>query len=221
MLVLLVLLAGAAGLDWWARGQAESRAATLLAQRLGTRPEVTAHGWPYLRSLLDGTVEQVDVRAPRADLSLQGHEVQVSELDVVARQVGPVQDPSAAKAGTLRGSALVGYEQMSRAMDATIVSGGGEKVKLSRRAQLLGTEVDVVVVAVPSVAEGRLQLDDAQVSLDGTELDEAQAQAVVDTVEQSAELPRLSNLSVNSLQASPQGLRLGFTGEDVQLSELG
>ena len=214
---LVVLLAALLGIDSWARGEAESRAADALGSRLGTTPEVTAHGFPFLATLLTGTAPQVDVTAPSATLTIQGHQVDVTELDVQGRQVGPVSDLADAHAQQLDATTVVGYEQVSRAMDVTMSSAGGNRVRLT--GELLGNSFEVV--AVPSVQAGRLELADPQVSVGGFALPVAQAQAVVDRIEDSAELPSVANLELTGLRAEPRGVELTVHGTDVALSELG
>lgn len=221
LLVVLLVLGGAfvAG-DQWARQRAEQRTATLLGEEIGTVPQVEAHGWPFLLALARGSVEQLDVTAPSATLVVDDHAVEVSDLDVTAEGVGPLSDPQRTAARTLQGTMRVDYQQMSQALGATMNSAGGDRVRLAQRTPVFGQEMDVVVEAKASVSGGKLALSDPEVTMDGEQLDDAQAEALVGLVESGTTLPTVAGLQLDQLTASPEGLLLRVSGQDVVLDEL-
>lgn len=78
LLVTLLVLGGLAAVgDELLRSEAERRVATTLAERLGTTPEVQAHGWPFCAMLVTHRLPGAQVRADQISGHVDGQQVSV------------------------------------------------------------------------------------------------------------------------------------------------
>jgi hypothetical protein len=159
-------------------GIAEDRVATQVAQRGGLAgpPEVDITGFPFLTQALRGeyrdvrlqlTAEQLGQPAgTHADVSLRGVHVPLSDVLSGSVQQIPVD--------RVDGTATISYALLAQQLGGdTVLSQEGDGIRVTRRVEVLGTEVPLtatgtvrleggdVVIDVGDASAGSLQVPDA------------------------------------------------------------
>jgi hypothetical protein len=159
-------------------GIAEDRVATQVAQRGGLAgpPEVDITGFPFLTQALRGeyrdvrlqlTAEQLGQPAgTHADVSLRGVHVPLSDVLSGSVQQIPVD--------RVDGTATISYALLAQQLGGdTVLAQEGDGIRVTRRVEVLGTEVPLtatgtvrleggdVVIDVGDASAGSLQVPDA------------------------------------------------------------
>ncbi|MET0741210.1 MAG: DUF2993 domain-containing protein [Candidatus Nanopelagicales bacterium] len=219
--VLLVLLVVA---DRVAAQVVEGYAERELQAALGTptAPSVELRGFPALTQLLRQQADRVDIIAT----DVPADRIVVDRLDAELRDVSIDRDAGSATAGSVTGTALLGWDDIATASGLGLVLSPlpDGQVQVERTAELLGVEVRVrgsVQVSVEPSPDGagdvvRLQATSAEVVEPVGFAAPGRLVGLLSTTVPVTGLP--SGLRLNSVTATGDGALAEVSGEDVTFS---
>ena len=215
LVAVIVLCVAAVGADRVAAHVAAGKAEDRLTARGVSDPQVQVGGFPFLTQLVTRrfgevtmTGSSVEVAGTRAD------RVRVRATDVEVPSTGQ------ATAGTVRATALIGYDEVLRrsAMDGVAMSpAGGGDVRLRGDVVVLGRSIPVSAVATVRATGDRLRIEPQSFSLgDGGALSGSLSGLLRDRFTVTYRLRDLpAGVDVRRLSARPGGFRVSLTGTDV------
>lgn len=225
LLALLVLGVLLLGLDraavWASERLARSGAASLGAEGA----QVDVRGFPFLTQLVTGDLDRVSFSARAA--TSDGVRLQ----DVVGdlREVRPTSW-SSARAGSLAVAGTVPFAEMEERAELSpgalsagpSADGGGPAVQVRDTVELLGQDVQVLVVADVTIDGAELVVVPREVEVDGADVGESLLDVVRERFTQRVAGPALpSGVTLSAVRVVEGGLRVDATGTDVELSRDG
>lgn len=209
------------------------------SQGLDSKPKVSVKGFPFLTQVVGKSLDEVDVDLGDVTASAQGHEVRLTDVKAVLKDVRIDSSFSSATAGQADGSARVSYADLGAAVPkgATVSYAGPERaakgqVKVSGKAtdvleaehipdpsglvgKTLGdkTLTGYGTVTMVNGSTLRLRLDD----LSGLPIPglSDQIKGLINSDMKIDGLP--STVKLSQVEASEDGLRFSGTGTDVAL----
>ncbi|MCX5376942.1 DUF2993 domain-containing protein [Streptomyces sp. NBC_00091] len=146
------------GVDRWAVGYAENRLADRVQSRQGLAgsAEVEIHGFPFLTQALSHDLEQVDLKLTGVDATADGRKTRLSELEAEFHEVKLNGDYSGGTAKRAQGTALITYEDLTKASQNGVVltyGGAPNKVKVTATVDFLGKSVTRSVVSTVALVD--------------------------------------------------------------------
>lgn len=181
-------------------------------------PEVTIEGYPLAWYALLNAYPEVRVRADGLPVdSGQGSTVTLSDVRVTLHDVS-VGD-AATRAGTLRGEALLRYEEISRLAGFPVSHAGGDRVAASGSAQLLGLTVtgNVTGSLVLDRTAQTVALSGPRMEVAGVRLPQAATDALLSRVVQPFAVPLPHGLRLDAVTPGTDGVAATVVGVDVVL----
>ncbi len=116
LVTLLVVAAVVIGLfiaDEWSRDQAERRITEMVAASVeGGSVTTEVGGWPFLVARLANRMDEVSVTLTDATFTMGEIRGVVDRVDVIARGVSPIDDPTQAVAGSLDANITLGWDRL-------------------------------------------------------------------------------------------------------------
>lgn len=214
--VLLVVIAGV-GTELYLRNRVTSCLESAFGDLTGTSTSVSVPRGPMLGAWITGEVAwvQVDTNDSASSSAMRLH----ARADEVSRDGRSVQ--------SLRGTAYVPYDRVKELADQegndgaqieSITGNGADgtlTVESSYRVAFLS--VPATVVVSPTVEDGRVVFRVDEAKAFGIGLPNDFAQQLVDQVAEAMLGPMFSEISVDSLEVSDQGIDFSFAGQDVNL----
>ncbi|GAA3969912.1 LmeA family phospholipid-binding protein [Gordonia caeni] len=214
--VLLVVIAGV-GTELYLRNRVTSCLETAFGDLTGTSTSVSVPRGPMLGAWITGEVAwvQVDTNDSASSSAMRLH----ARADEVSRDGRSAQ--------SLRGTAYVPYDRVRElagqegndgAQIESITGNGADgtlTVESSYRVAFLS--VPATVVVTPAVEDGRVVFRVDEAKAFGIGLPNDFAQQLVDQVAEAMLGPMFSEISVDSLEVSDQGIDFAFAGQDVNL----
>ena len=175
-----------------------------------------------LSVLTADTLDDLSIDVDQADLTVGGESLSLRSLHGGATGLSHVREPDELTAGTLEASAVMSWADASTVSGMSLSWGGGGTIQAVTTADVLGSVVPATLTATPAVAaDGTITLQGAQVSIAGTDLPDALAQAVLDDVQDRLALPGLpGGLDYSGLEAAQDGVTVAVSGQGVTLSRL-
>lgn len=193
-----------------------------VAAELEQQPTVDIRGFPFLTQAVGGEYDRLDISLD----SLERDGMRVQDLSVRLEQVhAPLarmlsRDGSiTVRADSARARVLVPYEVIEQRIpiDAE-VQRQGERLQLSGEVSVLGQQLPAKALVEPSVADGQLVFEAAEVRAGGRTMTDRMADAFSFTVD-VGELP--FGLQVDGARAAADGLRVTARGADILLTGSG
>ncbi len=234
LLVLVVVLGGLfVAADRLAVSFAESKAADRIqsARGLSAKPSVSIKGFPFLTQLLDKDLSEVTVTA--ADLQTSpgaaapgAGPLRIARFTADLHDVRTNGDYSGATADTATGTALISYAELSKAAPSGVtVSYGGPDSGGKGQVKVTGS---LVVPGIGAIQRSVV----SEVAVSGGDTVSLHARSIPggDTIPGLDRLvrrktdftTRLSGLphgiTLDSVQATPDGLQFSLTGKNVPLT---
>lgn len=235
-IILLLVLGGLFVVaDRAAAGFAERAVADQVRQEIAKQdaqassPQVTVGGFPFLTQVVAGRYESISIRLPELQVAYEGNTIDLSGLDVKARNVRASLDTlrsgtGAVTAQTVESSATLAYDSLVELIGRpglTLAEQGG-KLLVTAPFEAAGKQFTVTGTAEPRVGNGRLLIRFSSLtSADLPRLPQVQAllggyarQISLDV--DLSDLPL--NLEVRDVRALPEGLAVTAVATDVPLN---
>ncbi|HEV2885667.1 MAG TPA: DUF2993 domain-containing protein [Jatrophihabitans sp.] len=124
------------------------------SQSLDRRPSVEIEGFPFLTQVLANHYPTVRLKAQNLTVGSSGRQVRLADLDAQLHDVRTIDNFSAATAETANGTALLSYQELSRALGVTLGYTGGGRVQASTSVEVLGQTVTGTASAQVGVTGG-------------------------------------------------------------------
>jgi hypothetical protein len=236
LLIVLIVIAGLLfAADRVAANFAEKAIADQVAQEAqqqgvqSSQPRVDVGGFPFLTQVLEGNYEEIGIVLNDVRGNVDGRELTVPELDVVARDVKASLETLRTRQGDVVATSVEGTGTISYASVAELVDQPG--LELTERngqlvatapVELLGQRFTLTGAAELTVAEGQIQIRFRDVQAEGLP-DVPAAQRVISGFAENlginVELPDLPfRLDVQSVEPTPDGLLVTATAQNVPIN---
>jgi hypothetical protein len=183
------------------------------SQDLPSRPDVDVAGFPFLTQFATGKYDKVTVTAHNVPVAHT--KLDLSRVRVVLHELTLSRDFSSVFAKTATATALIGYDNLSQALGATVGYDSGGRVKVTRTISVAGTSVTGTLRTRPQLVNGALGFTGSTVNNAG-----ALGQAVIDALDQVVHLTIPLGgipfkIRVQSLQVDATGVVIALVGRDV------
>lgn len=229
LIVLFVLAVLFVAADRLAVKLAEDKAAEEIKSAQGIasagKTSVDIKGFPFLTQVAGKELSEIDAEMSGMQAEAPGGELTVSRIDAKLRDVRLNEDYSSGVANTARGTALVSYEDLTKAaLEGVDVGWGGKdaagkgRLKVSGSISVLGQTFERSVISSVSVSGG----DTLKVRADKVPggnipgLEDA-IRGRIDFAKKIAGLP--DGIELEKVQPTPEGIELSVRGKDVKLSK--
>nr|NLD40731.1 DUF2993 domain-containing protein [Actinomycetales bacterium] len=216
MLVVLGLGGIALGAEAWTRSTIANRITAGAEEYLGVTPDVTLHGGLVLPQVISGTLQRVDVTAPR--VSYAGFTV----VDVRGTASGiETRDPYTAD--RIRLSARVTTEELNRLYGEVSPIGGeitSQNGTVGLQGQVLGQTLGIAFDL--TVTEGAIHLNPNEVYLNNDRADISVLAMILTGIDQEIRIPvdLPQGLRLQSAAVRDNGIVLDVRGENLVLTDL-
>lgn len=200
-------------------------------QLVVSQPDVTVGGIPFLTQVLAGRYKSISVRAEGLGVPVDGESVQLTEVEVEARNVAASLDALRSGQGdvvakTLTVTGVIPYHSVARLIDqpdAQLGERDGELV-MTVPVKLLGQEFTVQGTADISVEGRTVRIRFDHLTADNLPRSSA-AQALLDQyadkMSVDVPLPELPfDFDVQQVRVLPEGLAVTAVADDVPLSSM-
>ncbi|MGW6564249.1 LmeA family phospholipid-binding protein [Streptomyces sp. NPDC054975] len=222
LLIVAVVLGGIfVGADRLAVSYAESEAADRV--RLGPAragsTEVDIKGFPFLTQVMDKRLDEVDVVLTGVEATAGDRKIRISEMTAALRDVTVNDAFTSARAGTVTGTALISYADLTAAADrdVKIAYGGDGKVKVTGGVKVLGRTITRSVLSSVTLVGGdtiRVRAD--EVPGEGIPGLESLIRKRTDFDREIGGLP--AGMKLDKIEAREDGVAIGVTGSNVALA---
>ncbi|WP_069816743.1 LmeA family phospholipid-binding protein [Streptomyces sp. TP-A0874] len=228
ILILVVVLGGLfVAADRLAVNLAEKKAAEKIqsSQGLPGTPKVSIKGFPFLTQVISKKFGEVDLELDGIEHEAAGHTIRVSSLSARLSDVRIGGDFSSATAERATGTALIGYDDLTKAADENVTLGYGGKnkdgkgqVKVTANVPLpLGQSFEHSVVSTVSVSGSHT------VRLRAVAIPASQIPGLEDMVREKIDMDSKigglpEELSLESVNATKDGIELTVSGKGVKLA---
>ncbi|WP_406861782.1 DUF2993 domain-containing protein [Streptomyces sp. HUAS MG47] len=224
VLIVAVLLGGVlVGIDRLAVGYAESEAADriMLGEARVGSTEVDIKGFPFLTQVADRSFDEVDVTVGGAETQAGKKRVRLTELSVSLKDVTVDDDWRGARAGSVSGTALVSYEDLTAAAasNVSVAYGGNGKVKVTGtfRLPLIGRTMTRSVVSTVTLVDGKtVRVRADEVPGEGIPGLEELVRSRTDFERSVGALP--PGMKLAGIEAREDGVAIAVTGTNVVLT---
>ncbi|MEO7263123.1 MAG: DUF2993 domain-containing protein [Jatrophihabitantaceae bacterium] len=192
------------------------------SQNLSQRPSVDIEGFPFLTQVLANHYPVVQVTAQDLTVGSNDRTVTLADVDARLLDVRTIDNFSGATAETASGSALLSYQELSRALGVTLGYSGGGRVQASSSVEVLGRTLTGTASAEVSVVGGD-ELTFSEVRVGVPQAGIAVPKQLTDQFS-SIFANKLSlrglpfHLRIQQLIATPDGVRISATARSLTLS---
>lgn len=221
-LVVLVILAGVfVAVDrvavYVAESQAEDRV-KVEGARIGST-DISIKGFPFLTQVAGSELDEVDVEITGIETTAAGRTLRISTMNAELHQVRLTDGFSGATAAHATGTAVISYEDLTKAAsDGVAVEYGGKgKVKVTGAVNILGRTMSRSVLSSVTLVDGhtvRVRAD--KVPGEGIPGLEGLIREKTDFEREVGGLP--NGLKLEKIQPTADGLEISVTGTDVRLA---
>lgn len=192
------------------------------SQNLDRRPSVKIEGFPFLTQVLANHYPSVRLSADDLAVGDSDHTVRLAAVNARLHDVRTINHFSQASAQTASGTATLTYQELSRAVGATLGYAGGGRVQASKSVEVLGQTITATASAEIGVTGGD-QLAFSKVRVGLPQGGVAVPQQLTDQFS-SVFANKLSlrglpfHLRIRQLVATDQGVRISAEASDLILS---
>ncbi|MFF2013339.1 DUF2993 domain-containing protein [Streptomyces sp. NPDC058195] len=181
--------------------------------------DVSIKGFPFLTQAVDRRFEEVDVRITGIETAADGRRLRISRIEAALHDVQLTDGFTAATATRATGTAVVSYEDLTKAAsDGVVVEyGGNGKVKVTGTVDILGRPLSRSVLSSVTLVDGgtvRVRAD--KVPGEGIPGLEGLVRGKTDFDRKVDGLP--SGLKLQRIQPTADGLEISVTGTGVRLA---
>lgn len=225
LLILVVIFGGIfVAADRFAVNYAEGEVAAKVrtSQGLSTDPQIDIKGFPFLTQILGKKLDRVDVTLDGVEAGAEGRKLSVGRMNAELRDVSLSDNFSSAVAARATGTAVIGYDDLTRAAgdkDVKLAYGGNGKVKVTGAVKILGQEIRRSVLSTVSLANGGRSLAVRADEVPGQGIPglEGMIRKKIDFVRPIDGLPK--GLKLDMITPVETGMEITVSGTDVNLAQ--
>ncbi|NEC64567.1 DUF2993 domain-containing protein [Streptomyces sp. SID9727] len=200
-----------------AESQAEDRVKVPGAEIGST--DISIKGFPFLTQVAGSELDEVDVRITGIETRAAGRTLRISTMNAELRDVRLTDGFSGATAARATGTAVISYEDLTKAAsDGVAVEYGGKgKVKVTGTVDVLGRPISRSVLSTVTLVDGhtvRVRAD--KVPGEGIPGLEKLVREKTDFEREVGGLP--SGLKLERIQPTAGGLEISVSGTEVRLA---
>lgn len=194
------------------------------AQSLDRAPSVSVAGFPFLTQLATGHFGRVTLSASDLTVGRGGRTARLAKITVDLRGVHVARDLSLVRADTASAMATIAYVDLSHTVGVAVAYGGPSpdgigRVTARTSVSVAGRVFSASVTAELKIANGALGFVTPNVSVSGVD-NATVPQAVIESLRSVFGAPIALTqlpfgLTVRSVTASTQGVRITLTGRDL------
>lgn len=206
-----------------AEGKVASKVQT--SQHLAEKPTVHIEGFPFLTQVIANRYRVVSLAATGLDVG-GGEQIAISTLTVRLAGVRAIDNYSGVTADTVDGTALIGYQELSRVVGVSLGYGGASadgngRVQASESVNVLGETVRGTVSAEVGVTAGQLlQFSAVKIDIANTAVSvpPSATNQLASIFKKQLSLSGLPfGLRVQTLVATPAGVEVAAIAHNVEL----
>ncbi len=225
LVTLLVVAAVVIGLfiaDEWSRDQAERRITEMVAASVeGGSVTTEVGGWPFLVARLANRMDEVSVTLTDATFTMGEIRGVVDRVDVIARGVSPIDDPTQAVAGSLDANITLGWDRLGALLGFPVERIGPDRIAVRTSLTVLGVSAEILVEANVAIQpDGTLQLSEPSATAAGVRLPDEVVQSALDRLVPQLRLPSVPGLEYAGLTLGTDVVTVQLSGQDVPLAAL-
>ncbi|MFB7007672.1 MULTISPECIES: DUF2993 domain-containing protein [unclassified Streptomyces] len=222
LLVIVVVLGGIfVAVDraavYFVESEAEGRVAVTGATIGST--DVSIKGFPFLTQVAGSQLDEVDVEISGIETDANGRRIRISRMNAALYEVKLADGYSSATAARATGTAVISYEDLTKAAsDGVVVEyGGNGKVKVTGTVDILGRPLSRSVLSTVTLIDGRtIKVHADKVPGEGIPGLEGLVRQKTDFEREVGGLP--SGLKLQRIQPTADGLEISVTGTDVRIA---
>ncbi|MEV7954028.1 DUF2993 domain-containing protein [Streptomyces sp. NPDC058316] len=222
LLVMVVVLGGIfVAVDraavYFAESEAEGRVAVTGATIGST--DVSIKGFPFLTQVAGSQLDEVDVEISGIETDANGRRIRISRMNAALYEVKLADGYSSATAARATGTAVISYEDLTKAAsDGVVVEyGGNGKVKVTGTVDILGRPLSRSVLSTVTLIDGHtIKVHADKVPGEGIPGLEGLVRRKTDFEREVGGLP--SGLKLQRIQPTADGLEISVTGTDVRIA---
>ncbi|MFF2409289.1 DUF2993 domain-containing protein [Streptomyces sp. NPDC058092] len=181
--------------------------------------DVSIKGFPFLTQLAGSQFDEVDVEITGIETDANGRRIRINRMNAALHEVKPADGYSGATAARATGTAVISYEDLTKAAgDGAVVEyGGNGKVKVTGTVDILGRPLSRSVLSTVTLVDGHiLKVHADKVPGEGIPGLEGLVRRKTDFEREVGGLP--SGLKLQKIQPTADGLEISVAGTDVQLA---
>ncbi|MFF7341687.1 DUF2993 domain-containing protein [Streptomyces sp. NPDC008163] len=200
-----------------AESQAEDRVQVPGAQIGST--DVSVKGFPFLTQLAGSELDEVDVKITGIETRAGGRTLRISTMNAELHDVRLTDGFSGATAARATGTAVISYEDLTKAASdgVAVEYGGKNKVKVTGTVNVLGRTISRSVLSTVTLLDGRtVRVHADKVPGEGIPGLEKLVREKTDFEREVGGLP--NGLKLERIQPTAEGLEISVTGTDVRLA---
>ncbi|MER8085894.1 DUF2993 domain-containing protein [Streptomyces sp. NPDC094048] len=222
LLVMVVVLGGIfVAVDraavYFAESEAEGRVAVTGATIGST--DVSIKGFPFLTQVAGSQLDEVDVEISGIETDANGRRIRISRMNAALYEVKLADGYSSATAARATGTAVISYEDLTKAAsDGVVVEyGGNGKVKVTGTVDILGRPLSRSVLSTVTLIDGHtIKVHADKVPGEGIPGLEGLVRRKTDFEREVGGLP--SGLKLQRIQPTADGLEISVTGTNVRIA---
>ncbi|MFJ1544849.1 DUF2993 domain-containing protein [Streptomyces sp. NPDC088246] len=181
--------------------------------------DVSIKGFPFLTQVAGDQLDEVDVKITGIETDANGRRIRISRMNAALHEVKLADGYSSATAARATGTAVISYEDLTKAAsDGVVVEyGGNGKVKVTGTVDILGNPLSRSVLSTVTLVDGHtLKVHADKVPGEGIPGLEGLVREKTDFEREVGGLP--SGLKLEKIQPTADGLEISVTGTDVRLA---
>ncbi|MFF9511136.1 DUF2993 domain-containing protein [Streptomyces sp. NPDC014724] len=202
---------------YFAESEAERRVA-VTGTTIGST-DVSIKGFPFLTQVAGSQLDEVDVEITGIETDANGRRIRISRMNAALHEVKLADGYSSATAARATGTAVISYEDLTKAASEGVVVeyGGNGKVKVTGTVDLLGRPLSRSVLSTVTLIDGHtIKVHADKVPGDGIPGLEGLVRQKTDFEREVGGLP--SGLKLQRIQPTADGLEISVTGTDVRIA---
>ncbi|MFC9622609.1 DUF2993 domain-containing protein [Streptomyces sp. NPDC056930] len=181
--------------------------------------DVSIKGFPFLTQVAGDQLDEVDVEITGIETDANGRRIRISRMNAALHEVKLADGYSNATAARATGTAVISYEDLTKAAsDGVVVEyGGNGKVKVTGTVDILGNPLSRSVLSTVTLVDGHtLKVHADKVPGEGIPGLEGLVRKKTDFEREVGGLP--SGLKLQKIQPTADGLEISVTGTGVRLA---
>ncbi|MFD9601096.1 DUF2993 domain-containing protein [Streptomyces sp. NPDC059970] len=181
--------------------------------------DVSIKGFPFLTQVAGDQLDEVDVKITGIETDANGRRIRISRMNAALHEVKLADGYSSATAARATGTAVISYEDLTKAAsDGVVVEyGGNGKVKVTGTVDILGNPLSRSVLSTVTLVGGHtIKVQADKVPGEGIPGLEGLVREKTDFEREVGGLP--SGLKLEKIQPTADGLEISVTGTDVRLA---